>query len=197
MHRRIFLTSIALSTVVDLQAQGQTTPAKREVDINQLAVNWVDQFNGLSNWYLSMDGKEDAAAEAIDRMMNLLAPDVIAQVPPHDEEQIGPVRLVFKDHVRKWVEKVAKTQVQITYKIQRQTEAEADGELMVHSKPLPWGGVGVAFQVLAAYTSRQTRTRFLEFGAVFLQYGEDGKVHRFRLLLSEKSEVLDSPDSEI
>ena len=197
MHRWIFLTLIALSAVFDLHAQGQAAQAKPAVDINQLAINWVDQLNGLSNWYLTMDGKEDGVADAVDRMMNLLAPDVIAQVPPNDEEQIGPVRLVGKDHVRKWVEKIAKTQVQIKYKIQRQTEADADGELMVHSKPLPWGGVSVAFQVLGAYTSRETRIKYLELGAVFLQYGEDGKIHRIRLLLSEKAEVLDSPDGEI
>jgi hypothetical protein len=195
MSRRIFFTLIVLSMVVDLHAQGQA--AKPAVDVDKLAVNWVDQFNGLSKWYLSLDGKDDGASEAVDRMMNLLAPDVIAQVPPHDEEQIGPVRLVGKDQVRQWVEKIAKTQVQINYKIQRQTEAESDGELMVHAKPLPWGGTSVAFQVMASHTSRETRIRYLELGAVFLQYGEDGKIHRIRLLLSEKDEVLDNQDDEL
>lgn len=191
----MFFVLVVLSATLDLPAQNP--PAKEPVDINQLAINWVDQFNNLSKWYLSMDGKEDGVKAAVTGMMNLLAPDVIAQVPPHDEEQLGPVRLVGKDQVGLWLEKIAKTEVQINYKIQRQTEAEADGELMIHSKTLPWGGTSVAFQVLAAYTSRQTRTRYLELGAVFLQYGEDGKIHRIRLLLSEKNEVLDSQDDEL
>ncbi len=199
MGRLIVLALIAMFAACELQAQAppQAEPSKPLPDVNQLAANWVDQFNGLCKWYLTMDGKEDGAAEAVERMMNILAPDVLAQVPPHDEDQLGPVWLVGKEQVRKWLEKIAKTQVLIKYKIQQQTEGLADGELMVHYKPLPWGGISVSFQVLAAYSLRSNRQRFLELGAVFLQYGEDGKIHRFRLLLSEKREILDNPDNEI
>ena len=199
MRRLIILALIALLAGFELGAQTppQTPPGKPAPDVTQLAVNWVDRMNGLSNWYLSMDGKEDGANQGVDHMMELFAPDVIAQVPPHDPEQIGPVMLVGSGQVRKWIDKIAKSQVDIKYKIQRQTEQESDGEIMVHSKPLPWGGVSISFQVLAAYSLRQDRRRFLELGAVFIQYREDGKIQRVRLLLSEKDEVLDSAADEI
>ncbi len=38
---------------------------------------------------------------------------------------------------------------------------------------------------------RQDRSQFLEVGAVFVQYGEDGQIHRFRLIQSEKEKVLE------
>jgi len=38
---------------------------------------------------------------------------------------------------------------------------------------------------------RKDRRRFMEPGAVFIQYREDGKIQRFRLLLTEKDEVID------
>jgi len=198
-RRLIILALITLLAAVKFEAQTppQTPPGKPLPDVTQLAVDWTDRMNGLSNWYLSLDGKEDGANQVVDRMMELFAPDVIIQVPPHDPEQIGPVMLVGSGQVRKWVDKIAKTQVDIKYKIQRQTEQASDGEIMVHSKPLPWGGVSISFQVLGAYSLRQDRRRFLELGAVFIQYGEDGKIRRLRLLLSEKDEVLDSPDDEI
>ena len=62
---------------------------------------------------------------------------------------------------------------------------------MVYSKPLPWGGLGISFQVIAGYSLRKDRRRFMEPGAVFIQYREDGKIQRFRLLLTEKDEVID------
>jgi len=199
MRRFIIFAFITFLVSFELQAQTppRTTPGKPVPDVTQLAVDWVDRLNGLSNWYISMDGKEDGANQVVGHMMELFAPDVIAQVPPHDEEQIGPVMLVGSGQVRKWIDKVAKSQVNIKYKIQRQTEQESDGEMMVHSKPLPWGGVSIAFQVLAAYSLREDRRRFLELGAVFIQYREDGKIQRFRLLLSEKDEVVDSAEDEI
>jgi hypothetical protein len=162
-----------------------------------LAESWVDRMNDLSNWHLSMNGTEENADVVVNRMMELFASDVIAQVPPHDEEQIGPVMLLGSGQLRKWVDKIAKTQVNIRYKIQRQTQRVADGEIMVYSKPLPWGGIGVAFQVHAAYSMREDRRRFLELGAVFLQFRDDGKIERLRLILSEKDEVEDSPDDEL
>ena len=186
-------------SAVQLQAQTPpaATPAKPAPDVKQLAVDWVDRMNNLSNWYLTMDGKEDEAVKVVDHMMEAFAPDAIVQVPPHDEEQIGPVVLVGSDQVRKWVDKIARSQVQINYKIQLQTQNAADGEMMVHSKPLPWGGVSIAFQVHAAYSLREDRRRFLELGALFIQYGDDGKIHRLRLFLEEKDEVVDSPENEI
>jgi hypothetical protein len=197
---RLFIAVLTmLLSAVQLQAQTPpaATPAKPAPDATQLAVDWVDRMNNLSNWYLTMDGKEDEADKVVDHMMEAFAPDAIVQVPPHDEEQLGPVVLVGSDQVRKWVDKVARSQVHINYKIQRQTQDKADGEIMVHSKPLPWGGVSIAFQTHAAYSLREDRRRFLELGALFIEYGDDGKIHRLRLFLEEKDEVVDSPENEI
>jgi hypothetical protein len=199
MGRLIVPALTMFLSAVQLQAQTPpvAAPAKPAPDVTQLAVDWVDRMNNLSNWYLTMDGKEDEAGKVVDHMMEAFAPDAIVQVPPHDEEQIGPVVLVGSDQVRKWVDEIARSHVNINYKIQRQTQNATDGEIMVNSKPLPWGGVSIAFQVHAAYSLREDRRRFLELGALFIQYGDDGKIHRLRLFLEEKDEVVDSPENEI
>jgi len=193
--RRFFVSSclcgflIALLGAPEFQAEPQT--ARPVPNPNQLAVDWVDRLNALDDWHLSINGKEEGVDQLVDRMMELFAPDVVAEVPPHDAEQIGPVMLVGSAQVRKWVDKLARSNVQLNYIIKRQTEKDFEGELMVYSKPLPWGGVGISFQVIAAYSQRKDRRRFMEPGAVFLQYREDGKIQRMRVLLSEKDEVID------
>ena len=122
--------------------------------------------------------------------MELYAPDVIANLPPHDEDQIGPVMLRGSGQLRKWVEKIARTQVRIDYLQIRQTGGEFQGAKLVYTTPLPWGGLGISFQILAAYSSREDRRRFMAPGAVFLQVGTDGKIQRIRLYLTEMSEVV-------
>ena len=154
-------------------------------------MEWVDRLNALDDWYLSVEAKEVGVDQVVNRMMELFAPDVLAEVPPHDNEQLGPVTLVGSAQVRKWVEKLARSHVSLNYVIKRQSEKEFEGELMVYSKPLPWGGLGISFQIIAAYSLREDRRRFMEPGAVFLQFREDGKIQRFRLLLAEKDEVVD------
>ena|SRR5437867_3393727 len=188
MRRVMISTVIILLAAFELHAQ---TSAKPALNPNQLATDWVDRVNALDDWHLSVEGKEEGLDSVVDRMMELFAPDVLAEVPPHDEEQLGPVMLVGSGQVRKWVDKIARSQVKLNYIIKRQTEKEFEGELMVYSKPLPWGGLGISFQIIAAYSLRKDRRRFMEHGAVFIQYREDGKIQRLRLLLAEKDQVLD------
>ena len=199
MGRLIILNLITLLAASGVQAQTppQTPPGDPAPDVNQLAVDWVDRLNSLDEWTISLDGRETGVDQVVDSMMELFAPDVLAQVPPHDEKQIGQVVLVGSGQVRQWVDKIARSQVHIDYKLQLQTQKEFEGEPMVHSKLLPWGGLSISFRVHAYYALRQDRRSFLELGAVFLQYNEDGKIQRFRLLLSEKDEVVDSPDNQI
>ena len=123
--------------------------------------------------------------------MQLFTPDVIAEVPPHDERQQGPVQLIGAAQVRRWVEKIAKTQVDIKYVIKRQTMKEFEGEYMIFSRQLPWGGLGVSAQLIEADSQRADRKRFMQVGGVFLQFDKDGKVYRMRLVLSEKDEIID------
>jgi hypothetical protein len=185
------LISILFALSIAFRFQAQPQAAKPVLNPNQLAVEWVDRLNGLDDWHLSVDGKEEGVDQVVDHMMDLFTPDVLAEVPPHDEEQIGPVMLVGRDQLRKWVEKLARSHVKLNYIVKRQTEKEYEGELMVYSKPLPWGGLGISFQIIAAYSQRKDRRRFMEPGAVFIQYREDGKISRFRLLQTEKDEVID------
>ena len=118
-------------------------------------------------------------------------PDVLVELPPHDEKQIGPVMLLGSRQIRQWADKFARTHVELAYLLKPQTENEVEGERMVYSKPLPWGGLGVSFPIIAGHSMRQDRSQFLEVGAVFVQYGEDGQIHRFRLIQSEKEKVLE------
>src|SRR5262245_24096044 len=85
----------------------------------RLAGQWIDRLNGLDDWFLSPEGKEDGLDKVVDSMMELYAPDVISDVPPHDEDQIGPVMLRGSGQLRKWVEKIARTQVRMDYLIPR------------------------------------------------------------------------------
>jgi hypothetical protein len=194
----ISILVIALFAALEFQPRAQTPPPaaaqktdKPALNADKLAIDWVDRMNGLSSWYLSVDGKEDDAEKVVDHMMELFTPDIIAEVPPHDERQEGPVQLVGTAQVRKWVEKLAKSQVEIRYVIKRQTMKEFEGEYMIFSRPLPWGGMGVAMQLLEADSQRADRKRFMQAGGAFLQFNNDGKIYRMRLVLSEKEEIVD------
>jgi hypothetical protein len=190
---RVTLISIliALFTAVEFQAQtpAQKAPEKPALNAEQLAMDWADSMTALSNWYLSVDGKEEGVNQNVDRIMAMFAPDIVAEMPPHDENQLGPVQLIGTAQVRKWVEKMARSQMETRYMIKRQTMKQFEGEWMVYSKPLPWGGLGVSFQVLKNFYQREDRRHYMEVGGVFLQFHEDGKIYRLRLVLGEKEEI--------
>jgi hypothetical protein len=168
-------------------AAAPAAPAKPAVDVTKLGTDFVDKLNTLDDWRLSMDGKEVGLDKIVDAFMADFAPDVFAELPSDDEEQIGPLELHGIPQVRKWVEKQARSRVELEYLLARQTEKTVEGEFMVYSKPLPWGGVGIAFPILAPYSTRVNRDRFLEVETVFLQFGPDQKIHRFQMYVSEKS----------
>src|SRR5437667_11508131 len=54
----------------------------------QLAEDWMARLNNLSNWYLTFEGKEMGREDLVNKMMELYAPDVVADVPPHDDAQM-------------------------------------------------------------------------------------------------------------
>jgi hypothetical protein len=165
-------------------------PKPPELNAVLLAQEWVDRLNALDDWHITMDGKEEGIDKLVDHFMERLTPDALVEVPPYDEEQIGPVMLVGTQQVKQWVDRFAKTKVELLYLLKRQTEKAFEGERMVYSKVLPWGGLGVSFPIIAAYSQREDRRRFMEVGAVFIQYDPTGKIQRFRLIQSEKDEVL-------
>jgi hypothetical protein len=181
---------IALWAVLEFQAQTpQTTTSKPALDPAKLAEDWINRLNGLDDWSLSVEGKEVGRDEVVNRMMELYAADVIAEVPPHDEDQIGPVMLRGSANLKKWVEKISTTQVKLLYVQKRQTKKQFEGEKLVYAAPLPWGGIGISFEIIAAYSRREDRRKFTAPGAVFLQFGADGKIERLRLYLAETAEV--------
>jgi hypothetical protein len=192
MYRFITIALIIVCSLTVLHAQtpAPPAPAKPALDPDVLAEDWIKRLNSLDHWTLTVDGKEQGIDDVVNSMMELYAPDVLAEVPPHDPDQIGSVMLRGPDNVRKWIEEIARTQVRLTYIIRRQTTKETEGIRLIYSKPLPWGGVGISFQILATYSNRQDRRWFMSPGAVFLQYREDGKIERLRLLLSETGEVV-------
>ena len=158
-------------------------------DALQLAEDWMVRLNNLSNWYLTFEGKEVGREELVNKMMELYAPDVVAEVPPHDDDQIGPVILRGSANVQKWVDKISRTQTRLLYIQRRQTKKQFEGTKLVYSTPLPWGGVGISFEIIAAWSRREDRQKFTGPGSVFLQYNADGKIDRLRLYVAEISEV--------
>src|SRR6266700_664391 len=155
----------------------------------QLAEDWMARLNNLSNWYLTFEGKEMGREDLVNKMMELYAPDVVAEVPPHDDEQIGPVILRGKANVQKWVDKISRTQVRLLYIQRRQTKKQFEGTKLIYTTPLPWGGVGISFEIIAAWSRREDRRKFTVPGSVLLQYNADGKIDRLRLYVGEISEV--------
>src|SRR5229473_5417117 len=120
---------IASLAVFNFQAQTppQTPPAKPALDPLKLSDDWITRLNNLSNWYLTVEGKEMGRDELVNSMMELYTPDAIAEVPPHDEDQIGPVMLRGTPNVRKWVDKISRTQVKLLYIQKKQTKKQFEG----------------------------------------------------------------------
>jgi hypothetical protein len=188
---------IALFSAFAFQAQAQApapaaaAQAKPALDPDKLAIDWVDRMNELSNWYITVDGKEDDVKRVVDKVMEMYAPDAIVEVPPHDQTQQGALQLVGAPQIRRWLEQMATSRVEIKYVIKRQTWKEYEGEWMIFSRKLPWGGLGVAVQLLEADSQRADRKRYMTAGGAFMQFNSDGKIYRMRLNLGEKNEILD------
>jgi len=187
MRRLIFSSLIILGITIQLHAQ-----AALEAPEQKQAEDFIKKLNALSDWYLSLDGKEEGVDKLVDNMMELYAPDVLAEVPPHDKDQIGPVMLRGKDNVRKWVDRIARTQVRLLYYMRRQTDGptgDFEGWRLVYTAKLPWGGTGITFPVMGVWSERESRKRFTAPGFINIQYGTDGKIKRLRILLGEIEEI--------
>jgi len=177
-----------LLAAIELNAQAAADSPEQK-----LAEEWLKRLNALDDWYLSLDGKEQGIDQLVNSMTELYAPDVLAEVPPYDKEQIGPVMLRGRENVRKWIERIARSQVRLNYIIKRQTDGptgDYEGWRLVYSTKLPWGGMGIAFQIIGVWSLREDRRRFTAPGSVFIQYGPDGKIRRLRLFLAEIDEVV-------
>ncbi len=188
MRRLIISALILFLAAIEVQAQAAADSPEQK-----LAEEWIKRLNALDDWYLSAEGREEGVEQLVNSMMELYAPDVIAEVPLHDEDQIVPVMLRGSGNVRKWVDRIARSQVRLNYIIKRQTEGptgDYEGWRLVYSTPLPWGGKGIAFPIIGVWSLREDRRRFMAPGAVFIQYGVDGKIRRLRLFLAEIDQVV-------
>jgi hypothetical protein len=179
-------------TLAQNQPQAAQDKPKPAPDTTKFADEWMKRMNALDDWHLTSDGKEEGLNEVIDSMMELYTPDVLADVPPHDDEQIGSVMLRGTPLLRQWVEKIARTQVRLNYIRTAQTMKEFNGVRPVFFTELPWGGFGISFQIIGAWSEREDRLnkRFMAPGSVFLQYNEEGKIYRMRLYLTEITKVV-------
>jgi hypothetical protein len=187
MRRVIFSILILLAVTIQVHAQ-----AAADAPEQKQAEDFIKRLNALSDWYLSLDGKEAGLDKVVDSMMEVYAPDVLAEVPPNDKDQIGPILLRGKDNVRKWVERIARTQVRLLYYMRRQTDGptgDFEGWRLVYSAKLPWGGNGITFPVMAVWSQREDRKRFTASGMITIQTGTDGKIRRLRILIGEIEEV--------
>src|SRR5262249_5554303 len=138
----------------------QTPPAAAKPpapDPLQLAEDWLARLNSLDDWTLTFEGKEVGREDLVNKMMELYAPDIVAEVPRHDDEQIGPVILRGRANVQKWVDKISRTQVRLLYIQRRQTKKQFEGTKIIYSAPLPWGGMGISFEIIAAWSRREDR----------------------------------------
>jgi hypothetical protein len=188
MRRLVTTILILITSLAPFELDAQR-PEVAVGEPEKLADDFMLRLNALDDWSLSSKGKEQGLDQVLDRMMELYAPDVIAQVPPFDADQKGPVQLRGSAQLRKYFERIARTQVRLAYIIPLQTAKEYEGVEVIYSKQLPWGGLGVSFQIIAVYSLRQNRHRFMSPGMAVLQTGADKKINRFRLYLTELSEV--------
>jgi hypothetical protein len=188
MRRIVILTLILLVAAIEVHAQ-----AAADLPEQKLAEDWLKKLNALDDWYLSVDGQEQGVEPLVDSMMEMFAPDVLAEVPPHDSEQIGPVMLRGKENVRKWVDRIARSQVRLDYYVKRQTSGptgEFEGFRLVYTAKLPWGGNAIAFPIIGLWSLREDRHRYMSPGTVMIQYGTDGKINRLRIFLAEIQEIV-------
>src|SRR5262249_51838686 len=111
MRRLIVIFVSILIALLALEFQAQTPPAQTQKppqtqapqtpppaptppaaakppapDPLQLAEDWLARLNSLDDWTLTFEGKEVGREDLVNKMMELYAPDVVAEVPPHDDE---------------------------------------------------------------------------------------------------------------
>src|SRR5215472_6928961 len=113
----VILILFSLSGALEIDAQ---RPEVAAGEPEKLADEFMLRLNALDDWSLTPKGKEQGLDQVLDRMMELYAPDVIAQVPPFDPDQKGPVQLRGSAQLRKYFERIAITQVRLAYIIPRQ-----------------------------------------------------------------------------
>ena len=178
MKRFLAITAIvAIVAIVAPLAFAQEAP-KPDLNTENLVLEWLKRLNALADW----DGKADTSA-LVDRFMELYDPAVLQFNGPN-ENQMGTVTYSGSAGVRHWADWFAHTHSKSEYRIQAQTQKMKTTGLLLAATP-PWGGLGVAVEISAFYTNRESLKKFAAPGAAFFVFTPAGKINRMRLYLLE------------
>jgi ketosteroid isomerase-like protein len=163
---------------------GQSRPAAPAAQAAQapmkpadVVIQWFERWNAL-----------DGTPAATDKLLELYQPGAYHQTGP-SEKQLGALRFEGQAGIRKMIDDFAKVNHEITVRIQQATGNEKSAEI-IHVGDGPWGGVSVAVEYAAAYTTRKDNRRWMYPGAAFFQI-QDGKIRgaRFYMARDELMEV--------
>ncbi len=116
--RQMNIAKVVLLFVIFLSQSWSAAAQNNVADAETLVREWFTRLNGLSTWFISMEGKEELA-EPVNRMVELYRSDVLQFVPPN-EEQMGTVTFSGLKGVRQWAEQFARTYVELGYRIDPQ-----------------------------------------------------------------------------
>lgn len=183
------LNVIVILFVLGIPRSFAQTPAPKPepgVDAPRLVDEWFRRFNALDDWHITMGGREEPEA-VVNRLVELYRPEILQFVGPN-KDQLGPVTLSGHDGIRKWAGDIARTYVQLAFRLDPQTSKEIT-ENILHVSALPWGGTAVSVEFTAVYSNREDRRKFMAPGAAFFQFAEDGKIRRLRLFLLKDETV--------
>ena len=162
-------------------------PKAPPANTEPLVYEWLKRLNALADW--PVDPKANPPKAAIDKFVELYAPGAFFFVGPN-EDQIGSVLYSGASAIATYAERFARTYSKSEFRIQVQTVSMQTTALMHVGLP-PWGGFAVAAEIASYVFMRENKRRFAMPGALFNQYGDDGKIHRTRLymLSDEKTEI--------
>jgi hypothetical protein len=160
-------------------AQPAATPPADAPDA--LVKLWFERWNALSE-----------AAETHDALAALYAPDALHLTGPTPDQR-GTTTFRGPEGVRALAARIGATEERRTWRIETDTARETTAPL-VHTTTGPWGGAGVAVQLMAVHTDKATHKRYATPGAAFFQIAE-GKLRRVRIYLGEgeRAEVEPEP----
>jgi hypothetical protein len=152
------------------------------INAEQLVGEWFRRLNALDDWFISFEGKEEPE-QVVSRFVELYDPEGLQLVGPN-ENQLGTATYYRHEGIRKWADDFARSFVQLAYRAEVQTAKEKTTSL-VHATPMPWGGLSVSVEFAAVYTIRESRRKYVAPGALFFQFGENGKIRRLRIFVAK------------
>jgi ketosteroid isomerase-like protein len=173
-------TTIVLAIIVIISgfvAQSQTTSPPPQTKADDVVRLWFERWNAL-----------DGSDAATDKLLELYRPDAFHQTSPNDK-QLGQVRFEGRTSIRQMIDEFAKTNKDITFRIDSATGNEKSVQVISVAE-LPWNASSASVQFIGAYTTRKDNRRWMTPGAAFFQI-QNGKITgaRFYIPRAETMEV--------